>query len=48
MTEDHRVTSYAERQRINEIGEPLRDAEKRLCGNGRICDLIYKFHIKCS
>lgn len=32
MTEDHRVVSYAERQRIQETGEPLRDGETRLCG----------------
>ncbi|CAN1310600.1 Protein phosphatase 2C 70 [Linum perenne] len=32
MTEDHRVTSYSERLRINGIGEPLRDGETRLCG----------------
>ncbi|KAJ9700265.1 hypothetical protein PVL29_005875 [Vitis rotundifolia] len=32
MTEDHRVTSYSERQRIKEIGEPLKDGETRLCG----------------
>nr|XP_027116244.1 protein phosphatase 2C 70-like isoform X2 [Coffea arabica] len=31
MTEDHRVTSYAERLRIQAI-EPLRDGETRLCG----------------
>ncbi|KAF2284152.1 hypothetical protein GH714_019582 [Hevea brasiliensis] len=32
MTEDHRVTSYSERLRISEIGEPLKDGETRLCG----------------
>lgn len=32
MTEDHRVTSYSERLRIQAIGEPLRDGETRLCG----------------
>lgn len=32
MTEDHRVTSYSERLRINEAGEPLKDGETRLCG----------------
>ncbi|XP_057476669.1 protein phosphatase 2C 70-like [Actinidia eriantha] len=32
MTEDHRITSYSERLRIQEVGEPLRDGETRLCG----------------
>ncbi|KAM7278394.1 hypothetical protein ACFE04_005528 [Oxalis oulophora] len=32
MTEDHRITSYSERLRLNETGEPLRDGETRLCG----------------
>ncbi|KAL4642548.1 hypothetical protein ACB092_02G026800 [Castanea dentata] len=32
MTEDHRITSYSERLRIEETGEPLRDGETRLCG----------------
>ncbi|KAK6929999.1 PPM-type phosphatase-like domain [Dillenia turbinata] len=32
MTEDHRVSSYSERLRIKEIGEPLNDGETRLCG----------------
>ncbi|KAL3507958.1 hypothetical protein ACH5RR_033340 [Cinchona calisaya] len=32
MTEDHRVTSYSERLRIQATGEPLRDEETRLCG----------------
>ncbi|XWS54014.1 hypothetical protein CRYUN_Cryun10bG0051500 [Craigia yunnanensis] len=32
MTEDHNVTSYSERLRIEGIGEPLKDAETRLCG----------------
>ncbi|XP_034911427.1 protein phosphatase 2C 70 [Populus alba] len=32
MTEDHRVSSYSERLRLNETGEPLRDGEKRLYG----------------
>ncbi|KAF5752301.1 protein phosphatase 2C 70-like [Tripterygium wilfordii] len=32
MTEDHRITSYSERLRISEIGEPLKDGETRLCG----------------
>ncbi|CAI9118552.1 OLC1v1020139C1 [Oldenlandia corymbosa var. corymbosa] len=32
LTEDHRVTSYSERLRIQGIGEPLRDGETRLCG----------------
>lgn len=36
MTEDHRITSYSERLRIEETGEPLRDGETRLCGNGKI------------
>ncbi|GMH29263.1 hypothetical protein Nepgr_031106 [Nepenthes gracilis] len=32
MTEDHRITSYSERQRIKESGDPLKDGETRLCG----------------
>ncbi|XAR57222.1 Phosphoprotein phosphatase [Bertholletia excelsa] len=32
MTEDHRITSYSERLRIQEMGEPLKDGETRLCG----------------
>ncbi|GLU08842.1 hypothetical protein SLE2022_257270 [Rubroshorea leprosula] len=32
MTEDHRITSYSERLRIEESGEPLKDGETRLCG----------------
>lgn len=33
MTEDHRVTSYSERLRIQAIGTPLREGETRICGN---------------
>ncbi|XP_023006288.1 protein phosphatase 2C 70-like [Cucurbita maxima] len=32
MTEDHRITSISERQRIEQAGEPLKDGETRLCG----------------
>ncbi|KAJ6771551.1 PROTEIN PHOSPHATASE 2C 70 [Salix koriyanagi] len=32
MTEDHRVSSYSEKLRFNETGEPLRDGETRLHG----------------
>lgn len=32
MTEDHRITSYSERLRIEGTGEPLKDGETRLCG----------------
>ncbi|KAG7026249.1 Protein phosphatase 2C 70 [Cucurbita argyrosperma subsp. argyrosperma] len=32
MTEDHRITSYSERLRIEQAGEPLKDGETRLCG----------------
>ncbi|XP_057538836.1 protein phosphatase 2C 70-like isoform X2 [Amaranthus tricolor] len=32
MTEDHRLTSYTEKQRIREMGDPLKDGETRLCG----------------
>ncbi|XP_061986840.1 protein phosphatase 2C 70-like isoform X3 [Populus nigra] len=32
MTEDHRVSSYSERLRLNETGVPLRDGETRLYG----------------
>lgn len=35
MTGDHRVTSYTERLRIEEIGEPLKDGETRLCGKSK-------------
>lgn len=35
MTEDHRITSYSERLRIQSIGEPLKDGETRLCGNSK-------------
>ncbi|KAL8486360.1 hypothetical protein ACS0TY_022681 [Phlomoides rotata] len=32
MTEDHRITSYSERLRIQALGPPLRDGETRICG----------------
>ncbi|GMI64517.1 kinase associated protein phosphatase, ROOT ATTENUATED GROWTH 1 [Hibiscus trionum] len=32
MTEDHKLTSYSERLRIEGLGEPLKDREMRLCG----------------
>ncbi|CAO2832083.1 unnamed protein product [Amaranthus hypochondriacus] len=32
MTEDHRLTTYTEKQRIREMGDPLKDGETRLCG----------------
>ncbi|KAM3323701.1 protein phosphatase 2C 70 [Capsicum chacoense] len=32
MTEDHRITSHAERLRIQATGDPLKDGETRLCG----------------
>ncbi|KAK1395220.1 Protein-serine/threonine phosphatase [Heracleum sosnowskyi] len=32
MTEDHRIISSSERQRIQATGEPLKDGETRLCG----------------
>ncbi|KAI3459369.1 hypothetical protein Pfo_016032 [Paulownia fortunei] len=32
MTEDHRITSYSERLRIQALGAPLRDGETRICG----------------
>ncbi|XP_047335076.1 protein phosphatase 2C 70-like [Impatiens glandulifera] len=32
MSEDHRITSYSERARIQETGEPLKEGETRLCG----------------
>lgn len=40
MTEDHRVTSSTERRRIEELGEPLRDGETRLCGNCKLRFII--------
>lgn len=36
MTEDHRITSYSERLRIEGTGEPLKDGETRLCGIPKI------------
>ncbi|XP_073027034.1 protein phosphatase 2C 70-like isoform X1 [Primulina eburnea] len=32
MTEDHRITSYSERLRMQAAGAPLRDGESRICG----------------
>ena len=32
MTEDHRISSYSERLRLNKMGVPLRDGETRLYG----------------
>ncbi|KAL4313385.1 hypothetical protein GQ457_01G032640 [Hibiscus cannabinus] len=32
MTEDHKISSYSERQRMEGTGEPLKDGERRLCG----------------
>ncbi|XP_068331577.1 protein phosphatase 2C 70-like [Pyrus communis] len=32
MTEDHRISSYGERLRIQETGAPLKEGETRLCG----------------
>ncbi|KAB2064989.1 hypothetical protein ES319_A09G059300v1 [Gossypium barbadense] len=32
MTEDHKISSYSERLRMEGMGEPLRDGETRLCG----------------
>ncbi|XP_075477594.1 protein phosphatase 2C 70-like [Primulina tabacum] len=32
MTEDHRITSYSERLRMQASGAPLRDGETRICG----------------
>ncbi|EXB55001.1 Protein phosphatase 2C 70 [Morus notabilis] len=32
MSEDHRVSSYTERLRMEKRGEPLKDGETRLCG----------------
>ncbi|KAK2969451.1 hypothetical protein RJ640_011348 [Escallonia rubra] len=32
LSEDHRITSYSERLRIQATGEPLKDGETRLCG----------------
>jgi len=32
MTEDHRLTSLSEKNRMLEIGKQLRDGETRLCG----------------
>ncbi|PPD79164.1 hypothetical protein GOBAR_DD23912 [Gossypium barbadense] len=31
MTEDHKISSYSERLRMEGMGEPLRDGETRLC-----------------
>eukprot|EP00268_Persea_americana_P038760 TRINITY_DN3838_c0_g1_i1.p1 TRINITY_DN3838_c0_g1~~TRINITY_DN3838_c0_g1_i1.p1 ORF type:complete len:586 (-),score=103.46 TRINITY_DN3838_c0_g1_i1:212-1969(-) len=32
MTEDHRITSQSERNRLRKTGPPLKDGETRLCG----------------
>ncbi|XP_038991700.1 protein phosphatase 2C 70-like isoform X2 [Hibiscus syriacus] len=32
MTEDHKISSYSERVRMEGTGEPLKDGETRLCG----------------
>ncbi|CAO2821862.1 unnamed protein product [Amaranthus hypochondriacus] len=32
MTEDHRISSYSEKQRVKEMGYPLKDEDTRLCG----------------
>jgi len=32
MTEDHKITNYSERLRIEETGEPLKEGETRLYG----------------
>lgn len=32
MTEDHKISNYSERRRIEESGEPLKDGETRLYG----------------
>ncbi|CAL5337700.1 unnamed protein product [Camellia sinensis] len=32
MSEDHRISSYSERLRMQETGEPLKDGDTRLCG----------------
>jgi hypothetical protein len=32
MTEDHRVVSTTERERIAKLGPPLKDGESRICG----------------
>ncbi|CAI9776312.1 unnamed protein product [Fraxinus pennsylvanica] len=32
MTEDHRIISSSERLRFQELGEPLKDGETRICG----------------
>ncbi|XP_039007641.1 protein phosphatase 2C 70-like isoform X1 [Hibiscus syriacus] len=32
MTEDHKLTSYSERCRVEALGEPLKDGETRICG----------------
>lgn len=32
MSEDHKLTNYSERLRIEETGEPLKDEETRLYG----------------
>ncbi|KAI8005789.1 Protein phosphatase 2C 70 [Camellia lanceoleosa] len=32
MSEDHRISNYSKRLRMQETGEPLKDGETRLCG----------------
>ncbi|KAI8009351.1 Protein phosphatase 2C 70 [Camellia lanceoleosa] len=43
MSEDHRISSYSERLRMQETGEPLKDGETRLCGNFKIKIRIMPF-----
>lgn len=33
MTEDHRISSFSERLRMQEVGAPLKDGETRICGD---------------
>ncbi|KAG7013571.1 Protein phosphatase 2C 70 [Cucurbita argyrosperma subsp. argyrosperma] len=40
MTEDHRITSISERQRIEQAGEPLKDGETRLCGGLNLARML--------
>lgn len=43
MTEDHKISSYSERLRMEAMGEPLRDGETRLCGTFKFLYLVITF-----
>ncbi|KAE8714581.1 OB-fold-like isoform 1 [Hibiscus syriacus] len=46
MTEDHKITGYSERLRIEGIGVPLKDGETWLCGMYRFLHLFFTVRIR--